>query len=104
MSSESARLITLSSEELREVKKVASDDALFKSTVLVEMRTMHKKVDLINGTVRTHGGKLDGNKVAHTFYNLLIAGGIAVYGIIIRFMFVLYGKIEVLASGMKSLQ
>ena len=101
MSNEPAKLITLSSKELQEVKKVSSDDALFKSTVLVEMRLMNKKVDLINGTVRAHDGKLDGNRVAHTFYNWFMTGCIAAYAIIIRFVFILYGKIEVLANSIK---
>ena len=99
------KLISLSEEELSEVRKVASNDALFKSTVLVEIRTLNKKADITNGTVSKHNeeigkhcAKFNGNKVAHIFYNMFIMGCITVTCLIVRYIFILGVKVAVLAN------
>ena len=94
----SSELITLSSEELQEVKKVAGDDALFKSTMLVEIKLMTKKVDLINGNVRTHNTEIASLGASRTFYNWFMSGCVAGAAIILRCLFIVWGKIEALAS------
>jgi len=96
-------LITLTPEEYEEVKKVASNDALFKSTVLIEIKTLNKKADITNGTVKEHqieigkqAAKLNGNKVAHVFYNMFILGCITVTCLIVRYIFILGVRIACL--------
>ena len=98
-------LITLTPEEYEKVKKVASNDGMFNLEVLTEIKTLNKKADITNGTVKEHqieigkqAAKLNGNKVAHVFYNMFILGCITVTCLIVRYIFILGVKVAVLAN------
>ena len=91
-------VITLSEAELKDVKRIASKDALFKATVLVEMKLMNKKADLTNGTVRTHDARIASLSTSRTFYNWFMATCVTGAAILIRCLFVIWGKVEAVAS------
>ena len=74
--------------EIAEIKKTAQDDTLFRFSTLLTLKSLDKKVDETNGTVRTHIKEIATLKTSRTFQNWAMG----IYAAVVLFILkILYG-------------
>ena len=66
---EAQQTYELTSEEIKQIKNTAKDDGLFRMSTLLTLKGIEKRVDVTNGTVRTHDRYIASLQASRTFTN-----------------------------------
>ena len=64
---ETQKIYKLTSDEIKEIEDTAKDSTLFRVSTLLTLKTIDKKVDETNGTVRTHDRYIASLQSSRTF-------------------------------------
>ena len=85
------KVYELTEVEITEIKDTAKDDTLFRVTTLLTLKGLEKNVGKINGTVRTHDGKIGSLCATRTFHNWALGTYTIIYLFILKVLYDLRG-------------